>query len=84
MLDECCPMLEGEQKTEFIEEYVRNIYNDSEGIFEDLRKCNSDMRDAADKQIDSLESDKLDLQNNLETKQDVIDELEEKLEEYEN
>ncbi len=40
------------------------------------------MRNAADIQIDNLEEEIQELKNELDTKQDVIDELEEKIKNY--
>jgi len=52
MLDDCCPMLEGKQKGDFINDYAEQMYSDFETNFEDVRKTNEDMRKEADRQID--------------------------------
>lgn len=83
LLDEVCPLFEGDVKKDFITNWVNSVYQEVEGIFEDLRDCNSDLRGAADKQIDDLEEEKQDLINDNETKQDQIDDLETKVEELE-
>lgn len=55
MLDECCPLLEGEQKQAFMKEHVSLIHDNFSDHFEDVRKTNEDMRREADNQIDYAE-----------------------------
>lgn len=84
ILDDACPLLEGEQKTDFIADYVKAIYEQSQNIFEDLRECNSDMRKEADSQIDKLEEEKEQLEYEVSNHQERIDELEDENEELQN
>ena len=66
MLDDCCPMLEGKQKEDFIKDYVERMYSDFEANFEDVRKTNEDMRKEADRQIDYAEEKIKDLNARIE------------------
>ena len=84
MLDECCPMLEGEQKEAFVKGYVDLMYDDFERNFEDVRKVNEDMRKEADKQIESAESELDDMKGELEDKETEISHLEDRISELEN
>ena len=84
MIDSCCPLLEGKQKSDFIKDNVNYIYSDCENIFEDLRECNSDMRKEADRQIDLLEEEKEQLEYDVTNSQEKIDDLEDEIEELQN
>lgn len=72
MLDDCCPMLVGEQKQEFIKSYSDQIYQEFESNFEDVRKTNEDMRKEAEKQIEYAEE-------RLETSEQTNSEYSEKI-----
>lgn len=76
ILDDACPLLEGEQKTAFIKDYADGIYEQCQNIFEDVRKCNEDMRQQAELQISDLESEKEDLEDENGQKDTRIEELE--------
>jgi len=76
MLDDCCPMLEGKQKGDFINDYVDQMYNDFEANFEDVRKTNEDMRKEADWQIDYAEEKTSDAEEEIERLNARIEELE--------
>jgi len=84
MLDNYCPLLEGEQKTEFITDNVNYIYSECEGIFEDLRDCNSDMRKEADNQIDDLEEERDQLKYQIDDLENKVDELEKTIKNLQN
>lgn len=84
MLDECCPLLEGEQKNNFINNYLDAIYADIEQNFEDVRKSNEDMRKAADEQIDSIENDLDSQKAEIEDLNNKITELEDQITELES
>ena len=75
MLDDCCPMLEGKQKEDFIKDYVEQMYRD----FEDVRKINEDMRKEADRQIDYAEKNLADAEEQIKELNAQIEELEEKV-----
>ena len=79
MLDDCCPMLEGKQKEDFIEDYVEQMYSDFEANFEDVRKTNEDMRKEADRQIDYAEEEIKDLNARIEELERQVSELESEL-----
>ena len=67
IISDVCPLLEGEPKESIIITYVDYIYDELESAFEGTRKTNSDLRDVADRQIDSLESMIEDLKDDVET-----------------
>lgn len=77
MLDDCCPMLEGKQKENFIKYYAEQIYNDFEANFEDVRKTNEDMRKEADRQIDYAEEKLSNAEEEIKDLNARIEELEE-------
>ena len=56
------------QLEKYIQQYVDNLYNDVEQIFETIRSSNSDIRDAAEYQINE--------------KQNIIDHLEAELNQF--
>ena len=56
------------QLEKYVQQYVDNLYNDVEYIFESVRESNSDIRSAAEYQVKE--------------KQDIIDDLESELNEY--
>ena len=73
MLDECNPLIEGEQKEKFIKSYSETIYSDFESSFEGVRESNENMRKEAESQIEAkeseieiLEEEVLQLKNNIE------------------
>jgi len=77
MLEECCPLLSGEDKRDFIEGYSAAIYEDFQNSFESVRTCNENMRQEADNQIDSLEEAKGELEEELRVSNNIIQQLEE-------
>ena len=79
MLDECCPMLEGKQREDFVSGYVNQMYNDFEANFEGVRKVNEDMRKEADSQIESAEARVNDLEEEIKDLNERIEDLESKL-----
>lgn len=72
-IDEICPLIEGKQRLALIKTYIDSIYTESEVIFEGVRKCNEDMRQEADRQIEEAEEKVAEVE---EEKQARIDELE--------
>lgn len=83
-LSDASPLVEGTQKTEIVNTWVSTIYGECENIFENVRKCNEDMRQQADRQIDELENRVDDLEDDLRTSQSRIEELERDLEKSED
>lgn len=75
ILDECCPLLTGEQKSKFIKDWVDHIMVANKDLFEDLRKTNSDLRDQAEKQIGDLETKVDELEFDLESANQEIETL---------
>lgn len=76
ILDEACPLFSGKERTDFVKEWVDHTYKNCEPIFEDLRKCNEDMRQQAELQISDLETEKEELEGEIEEKNTLIEELE--------
>jgi len=66
IIDDICPLLEGDVKYDIVKSYADNIYNEFEDNFEGVRKTNEEMRSQADRQIIEL--------------QDEVDELRSKIE----
>lgn len=91
MLDECCPLWNGSDRDDFVKDRVNELYQDSENIFENVRKSNSEMRKAADYQIDKLE-EKIDqhentiqeLESEIESKDSEISDIENELQKLED
>ena len=84
ILDDCCPMLEGKQKDDFIKDYAEQMYNDFEANFEDVRKTNEDMRREADRQIDYAEERASDAEEEIKDLNARIEELEGQVSELES
>ena len=84
MLDDCCPMLEGKQKEDFIKDCAEQIYSDFEPNFEDVRKTNGDMRKEADRQIDYAEEEASDAEEEIKDLNARIEQLEEQVSELES
>ena len=84
ILDDCCPMLEGKQKADFIKDYAKQMYNDFEANFEDVRKTNEDMRKDADRQIDYAEERASDAEEEIKDLNARIEELEGQVSELES
>ena len=77
MLFDVCPLyLETEEGKKMVEAYTNSAYEDCQGIFENVRSCNEDMRQAADKQIDDAEEKVADLESEIDDKQTQIESLE--------
>ena len=84
IMDECCPLIEGEQKKKIVNDYVNNLYNDLESVFEDVRKSNEDMRRDADNQIERLDSEVDDMKSIINDMEIEIGSLTEQIEELQN
>ena len=84
MLDDCCPLLEGKQKEDFIKDYAERMYNDFEANFEDVRKTNEDMRKEADRQIEYAEEKASDAEEEIKDLNARIEELEGRISELES
>lgn len=84
ILDDCCPMLEGNQKKDFINDYVDQMYSDFEANFEDVRKTNEDMRKEADRQIDYAEEKLADVEEEIKDLNEQIEYLERQVSELES
>lgn len=67
-----------------IESFVDSIYLKAEAVFEDVRKCNSDIRDHAEKVIDDLADEISDLEEQIKDKDYEIKQLEDKVDDLES
>jgi len=83
MVGECCPLLNGKAKEDFIKDYADPMYNDFESNFEDVRKVNEDMRKEADRQIDYAEEKLSDAEDEVRSLNERIEELEVQVSELE-
>lgn len=54
LLEEACPLLSKERRTELAVDYGASLYSNLEDAFETVRATNEDMRRAADRQIADL------------------------------
>lgn len=91
IIREFCPVISEEFSyistyKKLIGRYVNSIYNKAEPIFENVRTCNSDMRDEIEKTIDDfvdeisdLQGEIKDLNYELEKSQEEVSRLEEEL-----
>lgn len=66
-----------------IPNWVKRVSDDVVAHVEDIRKINSDMRDAADKQIKTLQEEIEDLEDDLENKGSTIEALEDRIDRLE-
>ena len=80
IIEECSPMIPSATRKDLAAKWVDNLYRwDAEGVFENVRECNLDMRKEAERQIGSLEDQVSDLQNELDDANDQIESLKEEL-----
>lgn len=84
LVQELCPLLDGEPRTNIIKEYKDYLYSVFERSIEDVRSTNQDMRNAAEKQIDSIESEKSNLEEEVKELNQKISELEDSISDLEN
>jgi len=84
LLNDSCPLFQGNEKNEFIETYVDDIYNSFEDNFESVRKTNEDMRREADRQIDNAESELSNANDDIKYLNKEISDLEDRISELEN
>ena len=75
VLDEVCPVFGGKDRADFVKEWLEHTYKNCELIFEDVRKCNEDMRSQAELQISDLEREKEELEEQIGEKDDNINDL---------
>lgn len=66
------------------DEFCDAIYAGAEDIFENVRQCNSDMRDEAEYQIEDLEDEIDGLKHEKDTLEWEIDELKDEIEDLKN
>lgn len=58
LIEELSPKFaETSNSTQYREDWLETIYEDAENCFEKVRSCNSDIRNAAEKQIQELEDE---------------------------
>lgn len=76
ILDECCPILQGEQRKEFLKSHLANIKENIQHQFDIVRDLNSDMRGQAEKQLDDIQVEVDALEETVSEKDSAIQELE--------
>ena len=69
MLKECCPLLIGETRDEFVEQWKDQIFAEMKQFFETVRESNSDIRNTAEEQM-------IDLKDEIEEKERETEEQE--------
>lgn len=84
MIKECCPILPDHTLNEFIKPYVDSLFDTISINFEDVRSLNSDMRDDAEKQINSIHEEKEDLIERVQILEDRIYDLEHEIKQNED
>jgi len=77
MLDESSPLFKGDMKVDFIDKYVKSIYDECEYIFEEVRNTNERMREVADEQLSNLEEIIEELKSDIKDLNNEIDNLNE-------
>lgn len=75
MIDECCPLLQGEIKDRFIKSYTADISQSFIDYAEKVRSTNIDMRKEAERQIQKLEDDIADYEYDVRQLNNQIEEL---------
>lgn len=66
LLSDACGLLTNQQRKEMSEQYAETLYASLEAVFEDTRRTNEDMRDAADSQISDLKDEVASLEARIE------------------
>jgi len=66
ILSDACPLLSDKHRQQLAEDYSLRLYQELESIFEDTRRTNEKMRDAAEEQIADLKSEIESLEAELE------------------
>lgn len=79
LLEESCPLFQGDAKNNFIEGYANSLYDDISHIFEGVRSTNEEIRKEADAQIDRLEQEKAEVEGDRDDANARGEELEEEL-----
>lgn len=81
VIHQCSPLVSDIDLDKKAEEYEEDLYNMVEKYFENLRACNSDMRDEADEQIENVENEVEEKEEQIRDLDDRIEELEKEVEE---
>lgn len=84
VIDEVSPKFEGDVRQDFINTYVDNIYQEISDHIESIRSSNSDIRDAAEKQIESIEERMQEMEEEKQELEERIDSLESDLSDANN
>lgn len=66
LLKDASPLIPDEEVNRIANSYADDLYSSLEDIFEGTRQTNSDMRSAAERQIDELEDSIRDLKDEIE------------------
>jgi len=81
VVSECCPLLEGKIKDDFVKRWVDCMYQDLEHNYEGVRSSNQDMRSEAERQIVLLSDEIENLEYDISERDKKISELEYEIEE---
>jgi len=79
LVEECCPLLEGDPKQRFVKGWADSLYDSLENIFEDVRETNVKIRAEAERQINYLEDDINDRDIKISELEETITNLEQEL-----
>lgn len=76
LIAEICPYIPEEALIKLAEDYVTSFYSDIESHIEAVRSANSDIRNAAERQIEEQQTDIENLQYDLDNKEREVSDLE--------
>jgi len=62
LVEEICPMLKGQDYTDFVDKWKELFFEDVECCIEEIRTSNEEMRSSAESQVDKLDSEIEELQ----------------------
>ncbi len=76
LIAEICPYIPEEALVKLAEQYATDFYSDIENHIEAVRTANSDIRNAAEKQVEEQQTDIENLQYDLDNKEREVSDLE--------
>lgn len=84
VVDECCPLLEGDAKRQFLAGWEQSLYESLEDAFEGVRRTNESLREAAERQLEELENTIDERESFIKDLEQNIYDLEEQISQIEN
>ncbi len=84
LIAEICPYMPEEVLVKLSEQYATDFYSDIERHIEAVRSANSDIRNAAEKQVEEQQTDIENLQYDLDNKEREVSDLENRVNELED